>query len=177
LVLWDYNPHRIAIWIMENWYALYTKPRKERQVNTLLRGRGIETYLPTVRRKVRRRDRPDRVIFFPCYLFARLDFDIVPLSSVAWMPGVRRIVSSGSQPTPVPDEVVELVRERLEEIEEVRYGNLRQGDRVRITSGPLRDLEAIFDQPTSSADRVRVLLDVMGRLTSVEIDPSEIKPI
>jgi transcriptional antiterminator RfaH len=162
---------------MENWYALYTKPRKERQVNTLLRGRGIETYLPTVRRKVRRRDRPDRVIFFPRYLFARLDFDIIPLSSVAWMPGVRRIVSSGSQPTPVPDEVVELVRGRLEEIEEVRYGNLRQGDRVRITSGPLRDLEAIFDQPTSSADRVRVLLDVMGRLTSVEIDPSEIKPI
>ncbi|MGD8599624.1 MAG: transcription termination/antitermination NusG family protein, partial [Anaerolineae bacterium] len=74
---------------MENWYALYTKPRKERQVNTLLRGRGIETYLPTVRRKVRRRDRPDRVIFFPRYLFARLDFDIIPLSSVAWMPGVR----------------------------------------------------------------------------------------
>ena len=117
------------------------------------------------------------MIFFPRYLFARLDFDIIPLSSVAWMPGVRRIVSSGSQPAPVPDEVVELVRERLEEIEEVRYGNLRQGDRVRITSGPLRDLEAIFDQPTSSADRVRILLDVMGRLTSVEIDPSEIKPI
>lgn len=162
---------------MERWYALYTKPRKERQVNTLLRGRGIETYLPTVRRKVRRRDRPDRVVFFPCYLFARLDFEVVPLSSVAWMPGIRRIVSAGSQPAPVPDEIVELVRERLEEIEEIRYGNLRQGDRVRITSGPLRDLEAIFDQPTSSADRVRILLDVMGRMTSVEIDSSEIKPI
>lgn len=162
---------------MERWYALYTKPRKERQVNTLLRGRGIQTYLPTVRRKVRRRDRPDRVVFFPCYLFARLDFEVVPLSSVAWMPGIRRIVSAGSQPAPVPDEIVELVRERLEEIEEIRYGNLRQGDRVRITSGPLRDLEAIFDQPTSSADRVRILLDVMGRMTSVEIDSSEIKPI
>jgi transcription antitermination factor NusG len=77
----------------------------------------------------------------------------------------------------VADEIVELLRRRLEGIEEAGYGNLKQGDRVRITSGPLRDLEAIFDRPVSAADRVRVLLDVMGRMTPVEIDHSEISPM
>ncbi len=162
---------------MQRWYALYTKPRKERQVDALLQEQGIETYLPTVQRKVRRRDRPDRVVYFPCYLFARLDFDDTPRSSVDWMPGIRHIVSLGEQPAAVADEIVELVRSRLEGIEEVGYGALRQGDRVRITSGPLRDLEAIFDQPLSAADRVRVLLDVMGRMTPVEIEHSQIAPI
>jgi transcriptional antiterminator RfaH len=162
---------------MEHWYALYTKPRQERQVDTFLRGQEIETYLPTVQRKVRRRDRPDRVVYFPCYLFARVDFDVIPLSSIAWMPGVRRIVSTGSQPAVVPDEIVEMIRMRLETIEEVGYGNLRQGDRVRITSGPLRDLEAIFDEPLPAAERVRILLEVMGRMTSVEIDSSQIARI
>jgi transcriptional antiterminator RfaH len=162
---------------MEHWYALYTKPRKERQVNTLLRGQGIETYLPTVQRKIRRRDRPDRIVYFPCYLFARLDFEVVPRSSIAWMPGVRRIISSGDQPTVVADEIVELIRCRLKDVEEVGYGRLKQGDRVRITSGPLRDLEAVFDQPLSATDRIRVLLDVMGRMTPVDIDYSQIVPL
>ena len=162
---------------MMHWYALYTKPRKERQVETTLRGQGFETYLPTVQRKVRRRDRPDRVVYFPCYLFARIDFQVVPRSSIDWMPGIRRIVGSGAQPAVVDDEIVDTIRSRLDTIEQVGYGGLKQGDRVRIVSGPLRDLEAVFDQPMSPANRVRVLLDVVGRMTPVDIDYSDIKSI
>jgi transcriptional antiterminator RfaH len=160
---------------MEHWYALFTKPKKEYQVDALLRGRGIETYLPTVRREVKRRDRPDRVVYFPCYLFARLDFGVIPRSSITWMPGIRRIVDFGNQPAIVADEIVELTRQRLAGIKEVGYGRLRQGDRVRISSGPLQDLEAVFDQPLPQASRVRILLDVVGRTTPVEIDYSHVK--
>jgi transcriptional antiterminator RfaH len=162
---------------MEHWYALYTKPKKEHQVNALLEGQGIETYLPTVRRKVRRRDRPARKVYFPCYLFARIDFTVVPRSSIAWMPGIRRIVSTGGQPAIVPADIVHLIRRRLRDVEEIGYGNLKRGDRVRITTGPLRDLDAVFDQPLSAVDRVRVLLDVMGRMTPVDIDPADIQRI
>jgi transcriptional antiterminator RfaH len=162
---------------MEHWYALYTKPKKEHQVNALLEGQGIETYLPTIRRKVRRRDRPETKVYFPCYLFARLDFTVIPRSSIAWMPGIRRIVGTGDQPTVVADEIVEHVRRRLHGSEELGYGDLKRGDRVRIMSGPLRDLDAIFDQPLSAAQRVRILLHVMGRMTPVDIDPSEIQRI
>jgi transcriptional antiterminator RfaH len=162
---------------MMHWYAIYTKPRKEHQVDLTLQGQGIETYLPTVQRKVRRRDRPDRVVYFPCYLFARIDLTVVPRSSIDWMPGIRRIVGTGDQPAIVADEIVELVRQRLDTIEQVGYGRLKQGDRVRIMSGPLRDLEAVFDKPLSTANRVRILLDVVGRMTPVEIDYSEIKSV
>jgi transcriptional antiterminator RfaH len=162
---------------MEYWYALYTKPKKELQVVALLQGQGIETYLPTVRRKVQRKDRPERVVYFPCYVFAHLDFATVPRSSIAWLPGVRRIVSFGDQPAVVAAEIVDLIRLRLDEIEEVGYGKLRQGDRVRIKSGPLRDLEAVFDQPLSSASRVRILLDVVGRMTPVDIDYTQLEPL
>jgi len=162
---------------MEHWHALYTKPRQEQQVNRLLRERGLETYLPTTRRKVQRRDRPDDVVFFPCYLFVRLDLDRVSQSSIAWMPGVRRIVSAGDRAVVVADEIIQLIRRRLESAEGIRASDLQHGNRVRITAGPLRDLEAIFDQPLSRADRVRVLLDVMGRMTSVELDYSQLKKL
>jgi transcription elongation factor/antiterminator RfaH len=155
---------------MEHWYALYTKPKKEIQVAGQLEATGVESYLPTVLRKVRRRDRPHRKVYFPCYLFARLDLDITPRSSISWMPGIRHIVSFGEQPAIVKDDIVELVRVRLDGVEQVEYEDFSQGDRVRIKSGPLSQLEAVFDQPLSSADRVRVLLDVMGRMTPVDID-------
>jgi transcriptional antiterminator RfaH len=160
---------------MEHWYALYTKPRKERQVDALLRGRGIETYLPTVRRKTKRRDRPERIVYFPCYLFARLDFETLPRSSIAWMPGIRSVASMGEQPAIVADEIVELVRCRLEAIEDVGCGRFRKGDRVRVVSGPLRDLDAVFDQSLSQANRVRILVDVVGRMTPVDIEYSHLK--
>jgi transcriptional antiterminator RfaH len=155
---------------MEHWYALYTKPKKEHQVNAYLQGQGVVTYLPTMQRKVRRRDRPDRVVYFPCYLFARLDLDQMPHSSVAWMPGVNRIISAGEQPLIVADEVVDLVRRRLADKGNEGYSEFQVG-------GPLRDLDAVFDRPASAAERVRVLLDAMGRMTPVEVDISEIVKI
>ncbi len=162
---------------MKHWYALYTQPRKERQVHGWLVEQGFESFLPTVRRKVRRSDRPDEMVYFPCYLFARFDFNDTPQSSIAWMPGIRRIVSFGEQPAIVPEELVDLIRHRLSEVDEVGYPRLKQGDRVRFLSGPLRDLDAIFDRPLSSADRVRVLLKVMGRMTAVDTDYSAITPV
>lgn len=162
---------------MKHWYALFTKPKKEHQVHALLKESGIEAYLPTVKRKVKRRDRPDRIVYFPCYLFAHLDFEATPRSSIDWMPGVRSIVSFGDRPAIVPEEMVELLRTRLEDIEDVGYGRLKKGDQVRIKSGPLRDLEAVFDQSLSQAQRVRILLQVMGRVTPVEIDYSQLEPL
>ena len=165
-----------VFWV-EYWYALFTKPRKEHQVDALLRGRGIETYLPTVERKVRRRDRPDRVVYFPHYLFARIDFEVTPRSSIDWMPGMRSIVRSGDQPTVVSDEIIELIRLHLGDVEDEGFFEMKEGDPVRVTSGPLRDLEAVFYEPLYPGDRVRILLDVMGRMTAVDIDYSQITPL
>ena len=46
----------------------------------------------------------------------------------------------------------------------------QSGDRVLIKSGPLRDLEAVFDRSLSSSDRAKVLVDMLGRLTTCEIE-------
>ena len=159
---------------MKSWRAIYTKPRKERQVDAWLREKGVDTYLPTIRRRRRRRDRPERVVYFDCYLFALIDFEEMPLSAIQWLPGIRRVVSAGERPVCVPGEVVELIRHRLERIDEIGYPDLRSGDRVRITTGPFRELEAVFDRPLPSADRVSILLRALGQLTSIEIDRSAI---
>lgn len=155
---------------MERWYVLYTKPRMERHVGNLLQSKGIETYVPTM--KVTRRHRPtvDRA-FFPRYMFARVDLAAIGLSAIRWTPGLTSIVNFGAGPAAVPDEVVALIKARLAEIEEHGYGSpFCSGDRVRITEGPFKDFEAVFERPLSGADRARVLIDLLGRLTACEIE-------
>ncbi|MDI7275988.1 MAG: transcription termination/antitermination NusG family protein [Anaerolineae bacterium] len=154
------------------WYAIHTKPRKERHVQACLRSRGVETYLPVLPVPSRRRPREMREEpFFARYLFALLNLQIIPLSSINWSPGVTRVVSFGGQPAVVPDRVIQWLKERLaqEAIGHHKGLPLRPNDRLRVTGGPLKGLEAIFHRHLSSEDRAQVLVDFLGRLTACEI--------
>lgn len=162
---------------MEHWYALFTKPRKEHQVGDELAQKGIEAYVPSIRVPHRRHGWVKRA-FFPRYIFARVDFEAVGISQVRWTPGLTTIVNFEGRPAWVPDEVVERLKERLGELEEEGYAaQFRPGDRVRITAGPFQDFEAVFDRRLSSADRVQVLLQVLGRASRYEVEATRLAPV
>jgi len=154
---------------MEHWYTLYTKPHKEQQVSSFLESRGFETYLPIL--QVRKRGREKSVPFFSCYLFVRAD-PSNGVSALRWTPGLRRIISFGGQLALVDEHVISFIKQRLADIEGSGYTAYRfkRGDRVAITSGPLRHFEAIFDQKLSSQDRAKILIDFLGRWTRCEVE-------
>ena len=159
--------------LIVHWYAVYSKPRQEYAVRACLRSQGVEVYLPVLRSsgKKRLQERAEKP-FFARYLFARMDLSAVPLSSVKWMPGVTRMVSFGGQPAIVPDEIVEWLKDRLARVDLQDYHEglpLRPGDRLRVTTGPLQDMEVIYDRRLSSQGRALVLVEMLGRLSRCEI--------
>ncbi len=156
---------------MQYWYALHTKPHKEHQVQALLTARGIETFLPAVPTPCRG-NKLARSAFFPCYMFAHVDLDETGLWALHYVPGARGVVMLGDIPARVDEQIIESLRTRLAE-PDVIYAKgvaLKPGDRVVITSGPLVELEAVFDRRLTPAGRVRVLLEVLHRWTPVELD-------
>ena len=164
-----------------HWYAIHTKPRQEYLVRELLEGRGIATYLPALKVKRRRlpHSRGERP-FFANYLFAHMDLSVLALSSVNWAPGVNRLVQFGGQPAIVPDEVITWIRERLAHVQAEDYHQglpLHPGDRLRVTKGPLRDMEAVFDQQLSSGQRARVFIEMLGRLTACQVDLQDLERV
>jgi transcriptional antiterminator RfaH len=160
----------------DRWFALYTKPHKEYLVREVLRGRGVEVYLPEVAVVQRRRDRRHMKPFFPHYLFARMDPHGEMLAKVRWTPGLRRVVTAGGRPVPVPDEVVGYLRRRLETLEETDTGTpFKQGDLVRVTQGPFEGLEAVFDRSLSSKGRVRIFLKLMSRMVATDVDVGDLE--
>jgi transcription antitermination factor NusG len=158
---------------VEHWYTLHTKPRKERMVRDLLSGRGIESYLPMLKPRHRcgstaRCEKP----FFPRYLFARLDLQVIPMSSVNWSQGMTSVVSFGGQPAVVPDGVIHWLRARLAQANGEDYHDglpLVPNTPMRVVEGPLAGMEAIFDRRLSSAGRARVLIQLLGQLTTAEL--------
>ncbi len=161
---------------MENWYVLYTKPRCEQQVERGLAANGIEVYCPSLRIPPRK-GRPSTRPFFPCYLFARVDLDQVGLSRLNWTPGMRHVVEFGGVPSHVDESVIARIRERLARSGAVDDSGemLEEGDRVVITSGPLQDIEAVFDKRLSSAGRVRVLVQLLRRWTTIDLEASALR--
>jgi transcriptional antiterminator RfaH len=154
---------------MNHWYALYSKPHKERQVNAYLKSEGFEVYLPLY--PAARRSRCKSVPFFFRYLFARLD-GADHFCKVRWTPGLSSIVSFEGKPARVPDQVISTIQQRLDWLWDTGQTvyPFAEGDRVRVRSGPLADLEGIFEERLSSRDRARILVECLARWTRCEVD-------
>lgn len=156
---------------MKNWYALYTKAHKEQQVRDLLLSRGFEVFLPQVRVFSKGRVMQSSEPLFPCYLFIKFDIYETGLYAVQWTQGLRSVVSFCSQPAAVDEAVMAYIQKRVsEDIQQGYRSRFRVGDPVRVCSGPLRDLPALFDGPLSAAGRVRVLLTILGQQTRCAVD-------
>src|SRR3954465_15095795 len=91
------------------WFALHIKTREEKEVERLLKGKGLVTFLPTydVIRVWSDRRRKIETPLFPGYLFCRVDVN--NRLPVLKTPGVLRIVGSGSSLTPVDPAEIEAV--------------------------------------------------------------------
>jgi transcriptional antiterminator RfaH len=162
---------------MEQWYTLYTKPNAEYQVEVSLQKRGIQTYLPEIGLPSKGHERGKKP-FFPCYLFIKVDFEKVGISQVQWTPGLRRVIAFDERPVPLSDEVVELIRRKVDGIEAAGSRlehDFEPGEAVRITGGPLEGMPAIFDGPSTPAERVRVLLAFLGHASRAYVSVTDLE--
>jgi transcription elongation factor/antiterminator RfaH len=159
------------------WFVIHTKPRDEHRVESHFEGMEIETLLPLCEDFRYSHGRMFRVLhpLFPNYLFAKLDLEH-HYYKVKWTRGVNRILGIGNEPTPVSEIVIQMIRERMGKDSLVRVEDeLKEGDIVRITSGPLKDLIGIFQKKISDNGRVKILTNLIGIDVPVHISQWQIK--
>lgn len=164
---------------MKKWYVLYTKPNAEYQVANVLRQQQVEVFLPEVTTANTQGEKKKRP-FFPTYLFVRVDLENTSLSTFRWTPGLRNPVRFDGQPATVPSKIIAFIQQRLADIN----GNggfpshsFQAGDTVKITDGPFEGMIGIFDDSTSPAERVRVLLTILGNINRASIPVNALEKI
>lgn len=155
-----------------SWFCLRSQPKHEHIAAARLRGEGLEVFLPRIRFRKASARGPVWVTepLFPNYLFARFDWRL-SARFVRHAAGVSRIVSFGASVPTVPDEVVGELRRQIQDEEPyVIAGTLAPDDRVQISGGALHGLTAVVAQILPARERVRVLLQFLGRQTMVELE-------
>ena len=162
-----------------SWYVVHTKPRRELlAAGLLVDDLGVVAYLPEVLQVARGRRRNEPL--FPGYLFIQADLSATSLSRINATPGVRRLVTAGGQPQPLPAGEVEALRERVDSLNAaggMPSHSLNPGDQVTLKAGPLQGLRAVFIGPMRPAQRVRVLLEFLGSLSETEVDVTDLEPV
>jgi transcriptional antiterminator RfaH len=161
---------------LERWHALYAKARAEERVGEALAARGVEVWVPRLAFHDRHGQWQVRP-YFPRYLFARFDWERGGIGNIQWTPGLTRLVTFDGRPAALDDARLHYLRSRLETLDGDEFIALKPGERVRVKNGPFRDLEAVFDRRLNGQARVGVLLDILGRQTSVELAETDIERI
>ncbi len=132
---------------------------------------GIEVYLPQTpfyKRIKRRVTTPEPL--FPGYFFSKLDPLLGETRLARYTGGVLYVVGYGDEPWPVPEGLIESIRQRLSrERSQDPFPQFKQGEKLVITGGPLKDVEAIFDRRLSGSGRARVLIRILERLCGAEV--------
>ena len=161
-----------------HWYTVHSKPNQELLLWNQLQQREVESYFPRLRRKPVNPRARRWAPYFPGYLFIHVDLEHFPLSRIAWLPGMQRLVAFGGQPAWLMDEVLEAIRHQVEVANQVAQDplvDLRRGDVVRIKCGPFAGYEAIFDARINGKERVRVLLKLLqSQQVSLEVPATEL---
>ena len=159
------------------WYCLRAKAKHEHIVAAHLRELcDVTVFCPRVRFKRQTRQGVAWVTeaLFPSYLFARFPFAELH-RQVEYTPGVIGMVRfAGRYPT-IEDGVVAELQEYvgIREMRELSYAP-SPGDSIQIAHGAFAGLEAIVTRILSAKERVKVLMEFLGRKMEAEIACSSI---
>ena len=160
------------------WYCLRSQPKHEHIAAAHLRILKVNVFCPRIRFK--RKTRLGIVwvteAMFPGYLFAR--FELAEMHrKVSYAHGVSGIVRFADRYPAIEDEALAQLQQHTgpAELKEVSY-ELSQGDEVKIAEGVFTGLEAVVTQVLPAKQRVKVLMDFLGRKMEAEVEHSVVLP-
>ncbi len=162
---------------MQPWFAVWTRSRAEKAVSDQLARKAIETFLPTIPRWSRWKDRKKKIDWplFPGYLFVRADpDDTLPIRKCS---GVVSIVAFEGRPAPIPDFEIDGIRRLIEsEIQFDPCPFIREGDRVEVVHGPLKGVVGRLVRKGPHA-RLVLSVDLIAQAVAVTVDAADVRAL
>jgi len=161
---------------MNTWFVVHSKPRQELMAQGQLERQGYSAYLPRLLRRGRWTDVVEPL--FPRYLFVAVDVGQQSFGPIRSTRGVCSVLRFGQHYRPVPPALLAALRKREGDdgLHVLESAGMLPGDRVRIVAGPFEGLEAVF-QSEQGADRVRVLLELIGTTAGATLPSGFVVPV
>lgn len=172
----------------KQWYAIHTYSGYEEKVAESIRQRAdsldmkdkIFQVLVPKEKMIEVRNGKRKVVekrIFQGYVLVQMK-----LSEDAWYivrntPSVTGFVGSGTEPTPIDTDEIEKIMKRMGRAEPKHKIDFNLGDVVNITDGPFKGFDGTINEIDPQKGKLKVLVNMFGRETPVELDSLQVKRV
>ena len=172
----------------KNWYIIHTYPGEEEAVARNLRQRienlGMEDKIFNVivpkEKKIKIKNGKRKVIeerIYPGYIFVEMTVTDDSWYVVRNTPRVTGFIGAGTTPIPVSLKEIEILKKRMGmEVPQYKV-DITVGGLVKITDGPFKDFEGKVSEVDNERGKLKVLVNIFGRDTPIEVDSLQVKKL
>ena len=115
--------------------------------------------------------------FFPGYILIRMDLDDETWHVVRDTPKITGFVRGTTKPPTVSDEEVARMTQQINGGAAKPKPKIlfEEGENVRVVSGPFANFSGFVDEVRQDKEKIRVMVQVFGRATPVELDYMQVE--
>jgi len=172
----------------KHWYAIHTYPASEdtvaqnlkQRIDSLDMGDRIFNVLVPKEKKIKIKSGKRQVVeekIYPNYVFVEMVVTDDSWYVVRNTPRVTGFIGSGVTPVPISDEEIEKLLKRMGKEEPTYKINVEIDDAVKIIDGPFKDFDGKISEIDKTRGKIKVLINMFGRETPVELDFLQVKKI
>ena len=171
-----------------NWYVIHTysgyedavaKNLKQRIESLSMEDKIFNVIVPK-EKKIKIKDGKRKIVeekIYPGYILVEMIVTDDSWYVVRNTPNVTGFVGAGTTPIPVESQEIEILKKRMG-VEVPQYKiDVAIGDSVKIIDGPFKDFDGKVSEIDTDRGEVKVLINMFGRDTPVELDSLQIKKI
>lgn len=172
----------------KQWYAIHTYSGYEEKVAESIRQRAesldmndkIFQVLVPKEKMIEVKNGKRKVVekrIFQGYVLVQ-----IKMSEDAWYivrntPSVTGFVGSGTEPTPISTDEIEKIMKRMGRAEPKHKIDYTVGEVVNITDGPFKGFDGSINEVDEAKGKLKVLVNMFGRETPVELDSLQVKRV
>ncbi len=170
------------------WYAIHTYSGYEEKVSESIRqrvdsvdmGDKIFDVMVPKEKQIEIKNGKRKIVekkIFQGYVLVEMKMTEDAWYIVRNTPGVTGFVGSGTTPSPMSDDEVAKIKKRMG-VEDPKHNiNYSIGEVVSIVDGPFKGFDGAINEIDNQKGKIKVLVSMFGRDTSVELDALQVKKV
>jgi len=172
----------------KQWYAIHTYSGYEEKVAESIRQRTesldmkdkiIQVLVPK-EKMIEVKNGKRKVVekrIFQGYVLVQLKMTEDAWYIVRNTPSVTGFVGSGTDPTPISADEIDKIMKRMGRDEPKHKIDYKIGEVVSITDGPFKSFDGSISEVDQTKGKLKVLVNMFGRETPVELDSLQVKRV
>ena len=172
----------------KNWYVIHTysgyenkvKANLERRVESMAMEDKIFRVLVPTEEELEFKDGKRKITkkkIFPGYVIVEMILTDDSWYVVRNTPGVTGFVGSGSKPIPLQEKETKLILHQMGIDEPRAKIDFEVGESIRVIRGPFENFSGMIQDINAEKGKIKVVVSMFGRETSVELDYHQVEKL